>query len=124
MSARLTVAFALALALLMLPGARAAPPASVQAEVAALLGYVEGSGCEFYRNGTWHDSSAAQVHLRDKYKYLAARNQINSTEDFIEKAAARSSFSGRAYEVRCSDRATITSSQWLREELARLRTPK
>jgi hypothetical protein len=94
----------------------------VQIEVNFLLGYIEGSGCEFYRNGTWHDSKTAQAHLRDKYKYFVARNRINTTEDFIEMAATESSFSGQLYEVRCNGGAPVTSNQWLRNELARFRT--
>lgn len=122
MNMRLTMASALMLGLLLSPVARADPPASVQMEVNFLLGYIEGSGCKFYRNGTWHDSKTAQVHLRDKYKYLVARNLINTTEDFIEKTATESSFSGQPYEVRCNGGATVTSNQWLRDELARFRT--
>jgi hypothetical protein len=94
----------------------------VQIEVNFLLGYVEGSGCEFYRNGTWYDSKTAQSHLRDKYKYLVARNLINTTEEFIERAATESSLSGKPYEVRCNGGAAVTSKQWLRKELARFRT--
>ena len=121
---RLTLSPVLMLGLLLMPLARAEPPASVQMEVNFLLGQVEGSGCEFYRNGTWNDSKTAQAHLRDKYKYLAARNLINTTEDFIERAATASSFSGQAYEVRCNGGATVKSKQWLRDELARFRTTK
>ena len=109
------------LGLLSAPVARAEPPASVPIEVNFLLGYIEGSGCEFYRNGTWYDSKAAQVHLRDKFKWLMARNLINTTEDFIERAATKSSISGEPYQVRCYG-APVTSNQWLRDELARLRT--
>ncbi len=104
------------------PVARAEPPTNVQIEVNFLLGYVDGSACEFYRNGTWRDSKAAQEHLRDKYKYLVARNQINTTEDFIEMAATKSSLSGQPYKVRCNGGATVTSNQWLRDELTRFRT--
>lgn len=116
------MAAALMSGLLLVPVARAEPPTSVQLEVSFLLGYIEGSGCTFYRNGSWHDSKAAQEHIRDKYKYLAARNLINTTEEFIEKAATESSFSGKAYEVRCNGGAPVPSKQWLRDELARLRT--
>jgi hypothetical protein len=112
----------LMLGLLLVPVARAEPPTKVQIEVNFLLGFVEGSGCEFYRNGTWHDSKAAEAHLRDKYRYLVARNLINTTEDFIDRAATESSFSGQPYEVRCNGGATLTSNQWLRNELARVRT--
>jgi hypothetical protein len=110
------------LGLLSAPAARAAPPASVQIEVNFLLGYLEGSRCEFYRNGTWHDSKAAQAHLRDKYKYLVANNLVNTTEQFIERAASESSITGQPYQVRCNGGATATSSQRLRDELARFRT--
>ncbi len=119
---RLTLGLVLLLGLLAAPAARAEPPIKVQMEVNFLLGYVEGSGCEFYRNGTWHDSKVAQAHIRDKYKYLLARDLINTTEEFIERAATESSFSGQPYEVRCAGGATVASSQWLRDELARFRT--
>ena len=118
---RLTRGSALMLGLLLAAVARAEPPANVQVEVNFLLGYVEGSGCAFYRNGTWHDSKMAQAHLRDKYKYLVAGNLVNTTEDFIERAATESSFTGLAYEVKCNGGATMTSKQWLRDELARFR---
>jgi hypothetical protein len=113
---------ALVLGLVLAPVARAEPPTRVQTEVNFLLGYVEGSGCEFFRNGTWYDSRAAQVHLRDKYKYLVAGNLVNTTEDFIERAATESSLSGEPYEVRCRGGTTVKSNQWLRDELARART--
>lgn len=121
MNIRLTLGWVLMLVLLLTPVARAEPPTNVQVEVNFLLGYVEGSGCEFYRNGTWHDSKTAQAHLRDKYKYLAARNLIATTEDFIERAATKSSFSGQPYAVRCNGGAAVPSGQWLRAELARFR---
>jgi len=122
MNLRSVIGSALVLGLLSAPVARAEPPTSVQIEVNFLLGYLEGSRCEFYRNGTWHDSKAAQAHLRDKYKYLVARNLVNTTEQFIERAATESSLSGQAYEVRCNGGAAVKSSQWLRDELARFRT--
>jgi len=109
------------LGLLWVPVVYAEPPVNVQVEVDFLLGYVEGSGCDFYRNGTWHDPKTAQAHLRDKYRYLAARNLINTTEDFIEKVATQSSLTGQPYKVRCRDGATVTSNQWLHAELARFR---
>jgi uncharacterized protein DUF5329 len=112
---------ALMLGLLLVPVGHAEPSTNVQIEVNFLLGYVEGSGCEFYRNGTWHDSKTAQAHLRDKYNYLVARNLINTTEDFIERAATESSFSGQPYKVRCNGGVTVTSKQWLRDELERFR---
>ncbi len=122
MNLRLAMGSVLTLGLLSVPVARAEPPTSVQIEVNFLLGYLEGSRCEFFRNGTWHDSKAAQAHLRDKYKYLVASNLVNTTEQFIERAATESSLSGQPYQVRCNGGATVTSHQWLRDELVRFRT--
>ena len=101
---------------------RAELATNVQVEVNFLLGYIEGSGCDFYRNGTRYDSKAAQVHLRGKYKYLVAGNLMATTEDFIERAATESSFTGQPYEVKCNGGPSITSNQWLRDELARFRS--
>ena len=86
-----------------------------------LLGFVEGSGCEFQRNGTWHGSVAAQAHLRDKYRTLVARDLVDSTEQFIERAATQSSLTGQAYLVRCKGGPTISSKQWLSDELTHMR---
>lgn len=119
---RPTAGAILMLGLLLVPVARAEPPTNVQVQVNFLLGYVEGSRCEFYRNGSWYDSKAAQEHLRDKYNYLTSANAIHTAEDFIAGAATVSSISGQPYEVRCNGGATVSSSQWLREELARFRT--
>lgn len=100
----------------------AQPPASVQIEVNFLLGFIEGSRCEFYRNGTWHDSQEAQIHLRNKYNYLEVRNLINTSEDFIDRVATASSLTGTPYEVRCNGAATVNCKQWLQDELARFRS--
>ncbi len=117
-----TLGSTLLLVIAGMQGAHAEPPVAVQIEVNFLLGYVEGSGCDFYRNGTKHNSMSAQEHLRDKYRYLAARNQIASTEEFIEKAATESSFTGRPYLVKCGDTESTSSQAWLKLELARFRT--
>jgi hypothetical protein len=107
--------------LILVSIAHAEPPVNVQREVNFLLSYIGSSGCEFYRNGTWSDSKTAQTHLRDKYNYLVAGNQINTTEDFIDRAATESSLSGQSYKVRCNGSATVSSKQWLRDELTRIR---
>ena len=113
----------LVLGLALAPMAHAAPSAAVETEINYLLGFIETSGCEFYRNGNWYDSPRAAEHLRYKYKMLAASDRISTAEDFIDKAATKSSLSGEPYEVRCSGREPITSTQWLRESLARYRVP-
>jgi hypothetical protein len=121
MNLRLKLGSVMMLGLLLMPVADADVPAKAQREVDFLLGYVETAGCEFYRNGTWHDGKAAQEHLSDKYHYLAARNLINTAEDFIDMAATKSSFSGLPYQVKCNGGAPMASNPWLREALARFR---
>jgi capsule polysaccharide modification protein KpsS len=106
------------------PGARATPAVTAQAEIDHLLDFVESSGCEFYRNGSWYDSKQARAHLRYKYDALMAADRIQTAEDFIEKAATKSSVSGRVYEIRCNGGTAVATGQWLREELARYRTTR
>ena len=116
-------ALGLILALALLPASHAAPPASAQEEIHYLLQFVKTSGCAFYRNGSWYDSAKAEGHLRDKYIMLAARDQIQTAEDFIDKAATQSSLSGRPYAVRCAGVEAVPSRQWLSDALARYRAP-
>jgi len=91
-------------------------------EIAHLLDFVADSGCQFNRNGSWHDSKAARNHLQEKYDYLKHRKLVPDTKTFIERAATESSFSHKAYQVRCGNGPVITSAQWLNTELARHRT--
>lgn len=112
--ASLLLAFSAAAAL-------AQPPANVRTEVQGLLQAVEDSGCEFGRNGTWHDSKAAGKHMRGKYDYLVTQDLIATSEDFVERVGTKSSMSGQPYQVRCAGGTTLASGQWLRSRLAQLR---
>lgn len=112
---------ALIVALNILPAARAAAPPMAQIEINHLLGLIEQSGCEFFRNGTWYDAQRAQAHLRAKYDVLVAHDQIKTAEDFINKAASNSSLSGQAYQIRCGGGEAMTTNQWFGAALARLR---
>jgi len=121
MSRRFIAATALSLLICLPATVQAGPARGVQVEVDFLLGFVEESGCEFYRNGTWHTPAAARTHLREKFDFLAARGMIGTTEDFIEKAASKSSLSGKPYQVKCKGGAAMNSGPWLRGELDRFR---
>jgi hypothetical protein len=112
----------LVLVLCCWPAWSAPPPEIAQTEINYLLGFIEQSGCQFYRNGSWYDSKRAQEHLRSKYDFMVARDLIKTAEDFIEQAATRSSMSGIAYALKCSSAPVVTSGQWLREVLARYRS--
>lgn len=116
-------ALALIVILSALPftAAKAQPPPNVHTEIDYLLQYIETSGCSFYRNGTWYDGTEARAHLRTKYDYMAGRQLIGTAEDFIDKAATKSSISGKPYKIRCSDGVEVASGPWLHLVLARYR---
>jgi hypothetical protein len=96
-------------------------PPQAAVEISGLLAAIGVSGCDFYRNGSWHDAQVAQAHLTDKYRWLAGHDRIRTAEDFIELAATRSTLSGAAYAVRCPGAAPVSSNSWLTELLQRLR---
>jgi hypothetical protein len=108
-------ALALALALPLL--AHADPSPTVLQEVKHLLGFIEQSGCDFNRNGSWADSKAAQAHVMTKFEYLLRQDKIATALDFIDKAASESSMTGTPYQVKCGKAAPILSRTWLTEEL-------
>jgi hypothetical protein len=99
----------------------AAPPAAARAEIEQLLAFVANSGCKFNRNGTWYPAPEASTHLAKKERYLEERGQIASAEDFIAKAATKSSMTGKPYTVRCGSEPVIASDEWLTAELRRFR---
>ena len=90
-------------------------------EIGQLLVYIERSGCTVYRNGTWHSASNARVHLEKKYRYLLDRGLVNTTEEFMDRAATASSISGEPYQVKCDGQEPVSSVEWLTMELQRLR---
>lgn len=114
---------AAALLLLCLAGSPNALAASAKTtlEVQHLLTYLESSGCEFHRNGSWYQAEQARDHLEKKFQYLDKRALIGSSEDFITRAASTSSISGNAYQVRCPNSKAVTSAEWLGAELRRYR---
>lgn len=123
-SPSLAVSWAMALLVgiaLFAPQAAAATPATAQSEITRLLAFVESSSCLFNRNGTWYEPAQAAAHLRDKFEMLSTYGQIDTAEDFIDKAATASSVSGKAYEVRCGTGPQLPSRQWLYDALNRIR---
>lgn len=95
-----------------------------QREIAHLFAYLKNSNCEFNRNGTWYSPDKAVSHLNRKYQYLLKRGLIKSTEQFIDRAASKSSMSGKPYLVKCGESDTVESSTWFTEELLRFRRAK
>ena len=93
-----------------------------QEEVGKLLVFVESSGCSFIRNGSAYDGKEARMHLQQKLDYLENKGLVDSSEDFIKRAATGSSISGKAYSVDCAGK-TQPSADWLNGELLRIRKP-
>lgn len=90
-------------------------------EIAGLVEALGASDCEFQRNGRWHSAGEARAHLQRKLDRARKRGLAGSAEEFIERAASRSSVSGRAYRVRCADGYEGASGEWFGRELQRLR---
>jgi hypothetical protein len=101
-------------------GPTAAP---VRAEIDALLSRLQASGCQFSRNGSWYSGAEAKEHLLRKLEYIEGRSTVQSTEQFIDLAASKSSSSGKPYQVRCGSGSPVESRQWLASQLVSLRRP-
>ncbi len=86
-------------------------------EIEHLFLFLENSGCEFNRNGSWYSAAEAVAHIRKKYTYLVGKKMLTDTESFIKKAASESSLSGKAYLVKCEGQPEITSALWFKHEL-------
>jgi len=90
-------------------------------EISHLFNYLKGSSCQFNRNGTWYTASEAADHINTKYQNLLKRDLIKTTEDFIDRAASKSSMSGKPYLVKCNSSDSIESSIWFSTELNKYR---
>jgi hypothetical protein len=93
----------------------------MEKEIQHLFDHLQNSSCEFNRNGKWYTAEEAVAHIQQKYHYLMKKSLIDSTEQFIDRAASESSLSGKPYLVRCGASAPIKSSDWFHEELRRFR---
>ena len=102
--------------------AQAAPSEKAKAEITGLMNKLANSGCQFQRNGDWHDAGQARAHLQRKYDYLLKQNLVDSSEQFIQRAASKSSVSGKPYRVKCGA-LELDSAVWFDMQLQRLRMP-
>jgi len=107
--------------LLAAPFAHAAPSPQAQREIAQLIGSLDGSTCQFQRNGSWHDAAAARAHLQRKYDYLLKKKLVDTPEQFIERAASQSSMSGKPYRIACPGQPEQTAAAWFGARLKALR---
>ena len=114
-------AWLIATILFVSPAHSATPSPVARDEIDALLMRLKSSGCQFKRNGTWHSAGEAQVHLQRKLDYLLKRGAVASAEQFIERAASKSSVTGQAYLVKCGSRPPVPSAEWLAFQLQVMR---
>jgi hypothetical protein len=117
MAGKLPPALLLVLAL-VLP-ALAAPESASEAEIQYLLEFVATSNCDFIRNGSRHDPAEAADHLR--LKYNRGKQYATSAEQFIDRLASESSWTGKPYTVNCEGR-TEPAGDWLHRALAGYRS--
>lgn len=94
------------------------PPPQV-AEVEHLLDYLAGSDCQMIRNGKSHSGGEGANHVRRKYDHF--RDEIDSTEAFIDMAATKSLRTGQPYQVDCPGQPPVPSAEWLLTELQNYR---
>lgn len=98
----------------------AAPSPTAKREIQGLMDALSASSCEFQRNGTWHGRDEARKHLQRKYDYLLKKNLVDTSELFIQRAASKSSVSGKPYRVKCGA-LELDSAVWFDMQLQRLR---
>ena len=114
----LLATFAL-LALVLGEGSAADVPDAERHEVRHLLEYLRTSECVMERNGERHSAENAYAHVEKKYEYF--RNEIGTSEEFIEYAATKSTMSGTYYRVICPGDPPVRTRDWLLDELRRYR---
>ena len=106
---------------LFLSSASSDVPEDQTAEVEHLINYLADSDdCRMIRNGKSYSAKDGAAHVRRKYNYF--RDEISSTEMFIEYAGTKSTKSGRLYEVLCIGQEPEFSRDWLLEELSAYRS--
>lgn len=88
-------------------------------EISHLLSFVKNSSCKINRNGKIYEGSDAASHIQKKYDYF--KNDIETTEQFIELSATKSTLSGKYYTVKCGDTEPIKTREWLLIELSSYR---
>jgi len=85
-------------------------------EIDHLLNAVASSDCVFIRNGKEHGPTAAKDHLNLKRR--RGKRYFSSADEFVEKLASSSSWSGKPYHIRCGDQEQQPASTWFNEVLA------
>ena len=105
--------------ILVSTSANADVSAEQKIETSHLLNFVKNSPCKIIRNGKAYDGNSAVSHIQKKYAYF--KDDIETTEQFIELSASKSTLSGNYYTVVCGDNQPLKTKNWLLQELRNYR---
>ena len=97
---------------------RAEAEPGADAEIQYLLNRVATSGCDFVRNGSVHSPEEAADHLRLKYE--RGSRYAGTAEQFIDRLARQSSWTGKPYTINCGGKTELAGT-WLHEALTAYR---
>ncbi len=101
----------------------AGKPLTETEKIETLITHIENlKDATFVRNGSDYDAKSAAKFLRGKWK--SQKKDITTATDFIEKAAAVSSTSGKPYRIRFKDGREVKCGEYLKEELKKLESAK
>ena len=121
MRTHLLLAF-LALTNAAVPAAPLASCMDLESTVAYLTDQVARSDLTFIRNGEPYSGTEAAKHMHRKYDHF--RDEIQTAEDFIDRAATRSLFSGEPYVVVTAAGERLPTAAWLRTLLRECRAAR
>jgi hypothetical protein len=91
----------------------------MESEIDYLVAQIGQSDCTFIRNGKEHSAKNAEDHLQMKRR--RGKRYYDTTEQFIERIASKSSWTGKPYLIRCGDGESVPAGAWLRERLEEFR---
>ena len=106
-------------ALLLLGLSPLAVAQDTDAEIDFLLEAVAESGCTFIRNGKEHSAADARDHLAMKRR--RGKRYYDDTDQFIERIASSSSWSGKPYLIACESAGPRPIKSWYLERLREYR---
>ena len=101
------------LCVLLVPAARADD--LMDREIDHLLDAVGSSSCIFVRNGKEYGPEAAKDHL--SMKRHRGKKYFSSTEEFIDRLASSSSWTGKPYFIQCGDGGRQLAAEWFADVL-------
>ena len=91
---------------------------NADAKIEALISHIGTLGdAKFIRNGSEYGAKDAAKFLRGKWQ--ANKKDIKTPADFIEKAASKSSTTGKPYMIRFKDGKEIPCGEYLKGRLAK-----